>query len=150
MSSATKNILVYVFAVAVAGGLFYLYYERDREILESMSRWGRRNEVPVIRETEDEKRIARQFSDSTLPELKRLGLITSYSRTEIETIITVSGRLWKERSAFFKESLLTQILIYNRVNGYAPTTKIYDDRTQQLYAQIVSPDRKEILDSSAS
>ncbi|MHB1050147.1 MAG: hypothetical protein ACYC09_08720 [Bacteroidota bacterium] len=140
-----KNIIVYFLAVLTVGALFYAYYERDREIMESVSRFGHRSDSAVVMSTEDEKRIAAQFSDSTLPELKRLGLIKSYTRTEIETIITVAGKVWNKRSSFFKKSLLTQLSIYNKVNGYSVTVKILDDETHQLYAQIVPPDRKEIF-----
>lgn len=144
VSVRKKNILVYLLAIVTAGLLFYFYYERDRVILESMARWGKRNDTIAVMSTPDEKRIAAQFADSTLPELRRLGLITTYTRTDIETIITVSGAMWNERSDFFKESFLTQIYIYNKVNGFSPGTKIYDEHTSRLLAQIIPPDRKEI------
>ncbi len=64
--------------------------------------------------------------------------------TEIETIITVSGTIWKKRSSFFKESLLDQIFIYNKVNGFALNTKIIDDKSSALYAEIIPPDRRVI------
>lgn len=144
-AQSRKNIIVYFLAALTVGALFYAYYERDREIMEKVSRFGNQADSAVVMSTEDEKRIAAQFSDSTLPEMKRLGLIISYNRTEIETIITVAGKIWNKRSSFFKESFLTQLSIYNKVNGYSVTVKIFDDETHQLYAQIVPPDRKEIF-----
>ena len=144
-AQSRKNIIVYFLAIFTVGALFYAYYERDREIMEKISRFGNQTYSAVVMSTEDEKRIAAQFSDSTLPDLKRLGLIISYNRTEIETIITVAGKIWNERSSFFKESFLTQISIYNKVNGFSVVVKILDDETHQLYAQIVPPDRKEIF-----
>lgn len=146
MSHRTRtNIIVYFLGVLTVAALFYAYYERDREIMESISRFGNRTDSAVVMSTEEEIRIAAQFSDSTLPELKRLGLIKSYTRTEIETIITVAGKIWNRRSSFFKESFLTQISIYNKVHGFSVVVKILDDETHQLYAQIVPPDRKEIF-----
>jgi hypothetical protein len=139
-----NNLIVYLLAVLTVGLLFYAYYERDREIMNTISRFGNRTDSAVVMSTQEEKRIAAQFSDSTLPEMKRLGLIISYTRTEIETIITVAGNIWNKRSLFFKESFLTQISIYNKVHGFSVVVKILDDETHQLYAQIVPPDRKEI------
>lgn len=92
--------------------------------------------------TPEEQRMAAQFADTTLPELRRLGLITRYSRTEAETLITVNGRVWRERSPFFKESLLRQLCIYNQVNGYQVRSRIVDDATEQLYAELAAPDRR--------
>jgi hypothetical protein len=140
-----KSLIVYLLAVLTVGVLFYAYYERDREIMEKVSRFGNRTDSAVVMHTQEEIRIAAQFADSTLPELQRLGLIKSISRSEIETIVTVAGSVWKKRSDFFKESFLTHFSIYNKVNGFPVTTRIIDGTTHQLVAQIVPPDRKEIF-----
>ena len=76
----------------------------------------------------------------------RLGLIKKYERHQSGTILYVAGRIWKERSKFFKESLLLGAVVYNKVNGYALETRIVDCNTQQLYAHAVSADRKELFD----
>jgi hypothetical protein len=94
----------------------------------------------------DEHRIAQQFDADTLPGLMRSGLIKKYARHQTGTILFVSGKVWKERSRFFKESLLLASLVYNKVNGYPLETRIVDCCSQQLYAHAVSADRKEFFD----
>jgi hypothetical protein len=76
----------------------------------------------------------------------RSGLIKKYARHQTGTILFVSGKVWKERSRFFKESLLLASLVYNKVNGYPLETRIVDCCSQQLYAHAVSADRKEFFD----
>jgi hypothetical protein len=94
----------------------------------------------------DEHRIAQQFDADTLPGLMRCGLIKKYERRQTGTIVFVSGKVWKERSRFFKESLLLASLVYNKVNGYPLETRIVDCCSQQLYAHAISTDRKEFFD----
>ncbi|MGD0035893.1 MAG: hypothetical protein ABSC53_01190 [Bacteroidota bacterium] len=94
----------------------------------------------------DERRIAQHFATDTLPGLMRRGLIKKYERNESGNVLFVAGKLWKERSRFFKESLLLEALVYNKVNGYALDTRIVDHRSQCLYAHAVSADRKEFFD----
>lgn len=94
----------------------------------------------------EECRIAQHFATDTLPGLMRRGLIKKYGRNESGNVLFVAGKLWKERSRFFKESLLSEVLVYNKVNGYALDTRIIDHRSQRLYAHAVSADRKEFFD----
>ena len=94
----------------------------------------------------DEHRIAQQFDADTLPGLMRSGLIKKYARHQTGTILFVSGKVWKERSRFFKESLLIASLMYNKVNGYPLETRIVDCCSQRLYAHAISTDRKEFFD----
>ena len=94
----------------------------------------------------DEYRIAQQFAVDTLPELMRLGLIKKYERHRRGTTVFVTGKVWKERSRFFKESLLLATMVYNKVNGYSLETRIVDHCSQQLYAHAVSAERKEFFD----
>lgn len=145
MSNARiKDFAVGIVAIAVVSTAVFLIVRWDNQVMNGMRQFSFRNDSSAFRPTEDELRIARQFSDTTLPQLQSLGLIKRYSRTAIETIITVSGRMWKERSPFFKESLLEQIHIYNKVKGFTVQTKIIDDETSVLYAEIIPPDRKNI------
>lgn len=58
----------------------------------------------------------------------------------------VAGKVWQGRSRFFKDSLLSAVLVYNKVHGYALETRIVDNRSQQLYAHAISEDRKEFFD----
>jgi hypothetical protein len=94
----------------------------------------------------DEDRIAQHFSVDTLPGLMRRGLIKKYERRQTGTILYVAGNIWKTRSRFFKESLLSEALVYNKVNGYELETRIIDHRSLQLYAKAISADRKEFFD----
>ncbi len=140
MNNTAKNIIVGTIAFGVTGIAVYFIQRWDDRVMDDINRYGTSSDTSVYRPTESEQRIARQFSNTTLPQLKQLGLITLYTRTEIETVISVSGTLWNKRSSFFKESLLENIFIYNSVNGFAVNTKIVDDKTNQLYAQIIPPD----------
>ncbi len=94
----------------------------------------------------DEHRIARHFAADTLPGLMRRGLIKKYERHQSGNIVFVAGRLWKKRSRFFKESLLSEVLVYNKYHGYALETRIIDHQSQRVYARAVSADRKEFFD----
>jgi hypothetical protein len=96
--------------------------------------------------SKDERRIAHHFETDTLPGLMRRGLVKKYSRSESGTILQVEGKIWKKRSYFFKESLLTEILVYNKVNGYGFATVIVDNYSNKLYARAFSEDRKIIFD----
>jgi hypothetical protein len=144
MTNRQKNIIAISFAVAFIGITVHFIQRHDEQLLNNPSLWGRMNDTLSNTATDEEKWIALQFSDTTLPQLRRLGLIKSYTRTEIETVITVSGRIWNERSQFFKESFLEQIFAYNKVNGFPLKTRIIDDKTAQLYAEINPPDQRMI------
>lgn len=145
MNNGVKNIIVGAIVASLTIATIMLIQRRDEKILSHFYRWGQLNDTVSIAATEQERKTALQFSDTTLPGLKELGLITGFTRTEIETIVTVSGKTWNERSVFFKEQLLDQIFIYNRVNGFAVNTKVVDDETSRLYAQIVPPDQRMIF-----
>jgi hypothetical protein len=94
----------------------------------------------------DEQRIARHFTMDTLPGLMRRGLIKKYERYETGTLLLVTGKIWKDRSRFFKECLLTEMLVYNQVNGYALGIRVLDSSSRQLYAHALSAERKEFFD----
>ena len=143
MNRSAKNILVYLFAAAAVTAAFLVIKQRDDRIMTGWSRNAYSADSTAFRATEEERRIAARFADSTLPEMKRLGLLRTYTRTDIETVITVNGSVWRARSQFFKESFLTQTAVYNRVNGFAAAVKVVDHDTHRLLAEIVPPDRKE-------
>ncbi|MFA6469583.1 MAG: hypothetical protein WCW35_11850 [Bacteroidota bacterium] len=145
MNKATvKNIVVYFIAAIAVGTAYYFTAQRDHRIMSRAHHWDAMDDSLRNHYTQEEKRIAHQFSDSILPQLKELGLIRSYSRTELETVITVSGTIWRDRSLFFKESLLNQLFVYNKVNGFALNTRIIDNESSVVYAEIIPPDRREI------
>ena len=86
--------------------------------------------------TADDHRIARKFIADTLPGLMRAGLIRSYQRRSAGTLITVAGRIWKVQTRFFKESLLRELIVFNRVSGYAARTQVKDSVSGNLYAEV--------------
>ena len=96
--------------------------------------------------TDDERGIARHFTVDTLPGLMHRGLTWSIERHQTGTLLLVAGNLWKERSRFFKESLLAEVLIYNKVNGYAVETLVADHSSKRLYAKVLSSEKKEVFD----
>jgi hypothetical protein len=85
----------------------------------------------------NEQRISALFAADTLPGLIRKGLIKKYERTDSGTMVTVAGQIWNERSQFFKQSLLTALFVYNKVNGYTPHTRVVDNTSGLLYAEIL-------------
>jgi hypothetical protein len=84
----------------------------------------------------DEARISTLFDEDTLPRLIQFGLVKKYELTQFRTTLFVDGRLWKQRSQFFKSCLLTEILVHNKVNGYAQETQIVDNHSRKLFARI--------------
>jgi hypothetical protein len=93
-----------------------------------------------------EKKMANHFMSDTLPGLLQKGLIQRYGRNNSGTCIAVNGRLWKNRSIFFKQSLLAEILAYNTVHDYDVSTMILDSVSGKLYAQISPPAKVDIFD----
>ena len=84
----------------------------------------------------DEMRISNLFVEDTLPRLIQYGLVKKYELTQFRTVLFVNGRLWKQRSHFFKNCLLTEILVHNKINGYSPETQIVDNQSKRLFATI--------------
>lgn len=141
-TSRRNDIIAVIMAAAVACAVFYAIHRHDQQVMKTMRPFSGQEDSGAFRPTPDEQRVALQFSDTTLPQLTALGLITRCTRTDAETVITVNGRIWKQRSAFFHESLLEQIYIYNTVHRIALRTRIIDDRTDQLYAEITASGRR--------
>jgi hypothetical protein len=84
----------------------------------------------------DEIRISNLFVEDTLPRLIRSGIVKKYELTHRRTLLFVNGKLWKQRSQFFKNCLLKEILAHNTVNGYSPETRIIDNQSRKLFAKI--------------
>ena len=144
--SAQKNLIVYSLALLILGGLWYIYWQRDRSIMEHEYRWRSTMDSLAIHYTDHEIRVAKKFSDSTLPGLMKKGLIIKYERRQVETVVAVSGKIWKNRSPFFKESFLAQMTIHNKVRGYPTAVRIVDHRSNRLYAQITTSEQKLIYE----
>ena len=144
--SLLKNLIVFFIAIAIAGAAWYFVYQRDKRITGWFDNHPYAMDSTAMYFTDHEVRVAKKFSDTTLPGLQRRGLITKYDRQDMETVIAVSGRVWKKRSTFFKESFLTQIMIHNRVRSFATAVRIIDHRTGRLYAQVNSSGVKKIYE----
>jgi hypothetical protein len=84
----------------------------------------------------DEMRISNLFVEDTLPRLIQYGFVKKYELTQFRTTLFVNGKLWKQRSRFFKHCLLTEILVHNKFNGYSPETQIVDNQSRRLFAKI--------------
>ena len=93
-----------------------------------------------------EHRIARHFEIDTLPGLMRHGLVKKYERHSAGTTLFVVGKIWQARSKYFQESLLREILIYNKVHGYELHTQVIDVSSHRLYACAVSFEHQEYFD----
>lgn len=85
--------------------------------------------------------VAKKFSDTTLPQLKKMGLVIACERRDVFTAVTVSGTVWKERSQFFKKNFLMELLIYSKVYDHYSSAKVIDDRTGRVYAEVSPPDQ---------
>ena len=144
-----RKLLVLAIGIALLLIVLALIERSDKAIVERQSRQGVAVYLlsqPSNAFTADERRIAHLFIADTLPRLMKKGLITRYERNAANTNLLVAGRVWKARSRFVKESLMTAVLVYNRVNGFNAWTRILDDRTGMLYAQVLPSDRKELYE----
>lgn len=144
MKNRTKNVIVFSFIIIAFGLTVYVVLERDRRIINL---WDRNRYITdSIYASPGERKTAQQFSDTILPALKQKGLIVNVEQSEIHTVITVSGKMWKERSQFFKENFLTHMMIYNKVNGFSKSVTIVDQHNNHVYARVVPPGRKEFYE----
>lgn len=84
----------------------------------------------------DDERISNLFVEDTLPRLIQFGLVKKYELTQVKTLLYVNGKMWKQRSQYFKNCLLTEILVHNKIDGYSPETQIVDNQTRRVYARI--------------
>ena len=121
----------------------------DRAIIERQNKRGFALST-IIQDSnmysDDERRVARLFIADTLPRLMKKGLITKYERNETGTTLLVVGRVWKGRTRFVKQSLLTAVSVFNKVNDYNLWTMILDDRDGTMYAQVLPSDRRELYE----
>jgi hypothetical protein len=103
--------------------------------------WQHVSDSPLLTKDEStshEKKIAGHFSADTLPRMMQTGLFKKYRRSASGTCISVNGNLWKKRSRYFKQNLLSEVIVYNKVNGFELATVIVDSVSGKLYAQISS------------
>ena len=143
------NLLKLIIGLAVIG---IVYIWTDQTYTKARRRDNDHNSsgLSLIQKTDefnrDESKIAKHFALDTLPGLMKCGLIKKYERRQSGNVLFVAGKLWQKRSRFFKESLLSEILIYSKVNGYTLETRIIDHSSHRLYAQAISENQKEFFD----
>jgi hypothetical protein len=140
------TIGIYAFAAAVILLTYYIIWQRDQRIVGHEARYHSTMDTAAMYFSDREIQTANTFSDSTLPALQRLGLIVSFEQREWETLIAVSGPMWRERSEFFKESFLNQLMVHNKVRGRPSAVRIIDTSSGKLLAQVSVPERKEIYE----
>ncbi|MDD8017566.1 MAG: hypothetical protein PHP42_04275 [Bacteroidota bacterium] len=139
--SSLKSFVVYFSALTIIGVLYYVVYQRDSHIMHHELRYENTMDTAAAYYSGYQLRVAKKFSDTTLPQLQNMGLIIKFERNDFYTVVTVSGKLWKERSPFFKKSFLTELLIYIKVQDYNSRAKIIDSRTGYEYAHVSPPDQ---------
>lgn len=144
--SSFINIIVYFVAIAAGGITYCVIWQRDERIAGHEARYHSTMDTAAMYFSDRDIQTANTFSDSTLPALQRLGLIVSFEQREWETLIAVSGPMWRERSEFFKESFLNQLMVHNKVRGRPSAVRIIDRSSGKLLAQVSVPERKEIYE----
>jgi hypothetical protein len=152
-SSFLTRFVQILVQLTIGVGILYVFYSWTNQLDTTVTRASNHRQsaqtalLPWIPENKDsEGRIARHFEADTLPGLMRCGLVKKYERYKNGTIVFVTGEIWKQRSRFFKESLLAEAVVYNKVHGYSLETRIIDHRSRQLYARAVSAAEKEFYD----
>lgn len=144
--SSFFNIIIYIIAVAAVGITYYVIWQRDERIVGHDARYHSTMDTAAMYFSSSEIQASHTFSDSTLPALQHMGLIVTFEPREWETLIIVSGPIWRERSDFFKESFLHQMSIHNKIHGRPSAVRIMDTLSGKLLAQITVSDRKEIYE----
>lgn len=142
MLSSTPFCVLMVCAMLWGG--FILLERSDTAILENRTKYRLRSMHEGImsdQHSADEQRVAKHFAVDTLPGLLQRGLIKKYKRERSGTVVFVAGNLWNERTEYFRQCLLKELFIYNKVNGFEPSTRVVDSRSGKLYAEITPPTR---------
>ena len=144
-----KDSLALLFTVGMICLATVFVLRSDKAIIE------RNKGVRVVPESEnqgtatvsdEERNVANVFASDTLPKLIQRGIIKKVERHGAATVISVAGLLWSKRSPFFKESLLKAFLAYHRANDLPLWTRIVDDRTGKLYAEVLPSAQFEVYD----
>lgn len=135
----TKNIVELIVCVLAIVGMVNLMNRSDQTILArrpSFQTFGNFYAFRGVPSGADDMRISNLFVEDTLPRLIQYGMVKKYELTQHGTTLSVNGKLWKQTTPFFKNCLLTEILIHNRFNGYAAETHVVDNRSKKLFAAI--------------
>lgn len=144
MKRSFIHILVGLCIVTAAGITIFLILEQENRIVAFRER-GKYFADSIYTGPAD-RAAAEQFSDSVLPALKQKGLIIDIRQDEMQTVVTVSGAMWKKRSPFFKDEFLTHASLYNKVHGFPSSLIVVDHRNGHLLARIVPPGHNEFLE----
>lgn len=134
MTGTNKNILVGIVAATIFVITVAVVLQRDHRVMKTIRHGGYESDTSTFRPTAEELRLAAQFSDTVLPQLKKLGLIVEVKHHDIETIVNVSGTIWKKRSPYFKEQFLKQLLLYNKISQLPTVITVMDKETSEILA----------------
>jgi len=144
-----SNLFCAAILFAVLSGAFILVDRSDTAIIEKMRKYTlatAQEAAPAFLFSLDEQRIAAHFATDTLPGLMQKGLIKKYTRDTKGSSLHVAGSLWTKRTSYFKHCLLLELFVYNKVNGYEPSTRVMDSESGKLYAEILPPTKIEFYD----
>lgn len=145
----SSNLFFTLIVCVVLWCAFILIERSDTAIMEKQTKYGltcTSENTPAAQFSLDEQRVATHFIVDTLPGLMQKGLIKKYTREKSGTMVLVAGKIWNERTVFFRECLLKELFIYNKVNGFEPSTRVVDSRSGKLYAEITPPTQIEFFD----
>lgn len=96
--------------------------------------------------TPEELKLAEKFETDTLPTILKTGLIKQFRRNEEMTFVMVDGTKWARQDYTMKADLIFEIVITNKVRGYASALQVLDYQTGKLYANIRPPSTVEMYD----
>ncbi|MBI3578903.1 MAG: hypothetical protein HY089_05760, partial [Ignavibacteriales bacterium] len=96
--------------------------------------------------TPEELKLAEKFETDTLPTILKTGLVKQFKRNEGMTFVMVDGTKWIRQEHATKADLIFEIVITNKVRGYASALQVLDYKTGKLYANIRPPSTVEMHD----
>lgn len=96
--------------------------------------------------TTDELKLAEKFETDTLPTALKTGLVKQFKRNDEMTFVLVDGTKWVRQEYTMKVDLIFEIVITNKVRGYASALQVRDFETGKLYANIRPPATVEMYD----
>lgn len=96
--------------------------------------------------TAQELKLAEKFETDTLPTILKTGLVKQFKRNDDMTFVLVDGTKWVRQEYTTKAELIFEIVITNKVRGYASALQVRDFETGKLYANICPPAIVEMYD----
>ena len=140
----TVTLAVIVALVLTAGGWLLYRYEINRYDWHGMRLLAGATDSlkSSLRDsawTPEERRQGELFGSDTIPHLMRSGLIAQYREESGRAIVVVNGKLWLDRSEYFKISFLKQAYLSLRMRSESPAIEVRDSASRALVAEALSP-----------